>query len=102
MQRPYLQILIESSDNTRVNHPHSVLSNFSASPLVFMFIIAVFPFGLPCLLITPTNSNGYINVDNQFLYVSSQSLEKNLKKISKLLYSIVCFLLFLMLLHLLI
>lgn len=37
-------------------------------------------FGLPRPLINPTNSKGYINVDNQFLYVSSQSLEKKFEK----------------------
>ncbi|KAF3860827.1 hypothetical protein F7725_001082 [Dissostichus mawsoni] len=37
-----------------------------------------FLFGLPRPLINPTNSKGYINVDNQFLYVSSQSLEKKI------------------------
>lgn len=73
---------------------------------VFFFSLS-FLFGLPRPLINPTNSKGYINVDNQFLYVSSQSLEKKIlkKKKSKLFYSIVqmCFfLLFLMLLHLLI
>lgn len=39
-----------------------------------------FLFGLPRPLINPTNSKGYINVDNQFLYVSSQSLEKKIRK----------------------
>lgn len=41
--------------------------------------------GCPAPLINPTNSKGYINVDNQFLYVSSQSLgKKNQKKKSKM------------------
>lgn len=69
-------------------------------PFVFFFLL----FGLPRPLINPTNSKGYINVDNQFLYVSSQSLEKNQKKIKTVIFNCanVFFLLFLMLLHLLI
>ena len=61
----------------------------SARPLALgPFLLAVFfLFGLPRPLINPTNGKGYINIDNQFLYVSSQS-EKKEKK-SKLFYSIV-------------
>lgn len=54
-----------------------------------------FLFGLPQLLTSLTNHKGYINVDNQFLYVSSQSWGKTKKekKKSKVFYSIVqmCF-----------
>lgn len=75
------------------------VTSLSASPLALrtvyigLFFLFYFLFGLPRPLINPTNSKGYINVDNQFLYVSSQSLEKNQKKKSKRFYSIVqmCF-----------
>lgn len=46
----------------------------------FFSLYLLFLFGLPRPLINPTNSKGYINVDNQFLYVSSQSLEKKSEK----------------------
>lgn len=48
---------------------------------------SLFLFGLPRPLINPTNSKGYINVDNQFLYVSSQSLEKKIRKKKTVLFN---------------
>lgn len=52
----------------------------SLSPRTVSIGRFLFLSGLPRPLINPTNSKGYINVDNQFLYVSSQSLEKKIRK----------------------
>lgn len=53
--------------------------------MAVIFFLSLFSlWAAPPSLINPTNSKGYINVDNQFLYVSSQSLgKKNSEKEKK-------------------